>query len=457
MLAAPMPAPQPTRPRIWTWSLLAGLIAAGHAAWLARGQLGTLLDILDTGTWPFLGHYFRTHLEWRGVPVLAFESDASGFPFGMVHAMMPWAFEREYFYALLSSLFGPVGPWHGLYFLLSCAIVAAGTARILAGVCGPRMAALLGCAASVFNFYALTKYPYHLNIACVHWTVLGLVADARITQRLAAEGAPPLTWALGRGALLIAAMGLDLGYVAPLALTSLTLHAPVWLWLGWRRGVGRAIFPAWRLEAAARPWACIGLLAVAALAAYAYLPLIVGLLFAAPQGLVDPVWSGVSLGRIIVPYLPGVQPELQGGALTPFDLRPGGFLLLIAGAGLWSGARRSLRPLLLSGLGLLLVFVLHGSGTSLLALLPWHAHSRVPTRVTLALPALLAILGAGLAPRELVRRWWLGGALAVAAGIELWTLHTALTGRPPAHDPAVAAYLTRIAALPGEAGTCQRV
>ncbi|MBZ0089178.1 MAG: hypothetical protein K8H90_02240, partial [Thermoanaerobaculia bacterium] len=226
--------------------LLSGWAAPrGFAIWTALGlallavfvvrDLGSVRFYpLDPGQYHYTSEYFARNVSWWPIPRLALATDWSFYPYGLNHAFLHWAFERDLFVTLLSWAGGGAGPWLQLYFLLSTAVTAAGLYLILRAEAGPRRAALVAWVASFFNFYAIGKFPIHQPYSSPHWVLLGIALDYVLLQRDArGESARSAQLWLLRGLLLVLSLGLELGYVAGYGITSFCLTA-AWV-------VGRAL------------------------------------------------------------------------------------------------------------------------------------------------------------------------------------------------------------------------
>src|SRR5205814_10121617 len=82
-------------------------------------------------------------------------------------------------------------------------------------------ATLVAIGANLLNYYGAQKYPYHFNMACVHWTTLSIVTDFIIVERLVNKQRISLALVLWRALLVILTFGLELGHVVGYGLTSL--------------------------------------------------------------------------------------------------------------------------------------------------------------------------------------------------------------------------------------------
>ena len=178
----------------------------------------------DIAGWEATGHYFKQNLKLLPFPNMSFETNDHFYPGGIPAVYQSWAFERDYWYAAFSSLFGQ-GPWLQMYFLLSQIIVSVGLFLLLSYRLKAVPAGLLGFFGSFGNIYLFVKYPSHYGLSVAHWSLLALVADVLICQDVARRKCPHVLLLLARGMLLVASFGLELGYIVGINLTSFVLSA----------------------------------------------------------------------------------------------------------------------------------------------------------------------------------------------------------------------------------------
>jgi len=453
---------------------LGGAFAVG----VAGVGYGQLILPRDGGQYLFSAHYLSRHLSLWPYPQLELVSDSSVYPYGIDHVFLHWAFERDLTIATLLRLLGP-GPWIQLYFVGSVLLTALGLWLILGREVSPPRAALAALAVSFCNFYSIRKYPVHMPHSCVHWTVLGIALDAVIVRRFHDDRPLSARLLLARAATLLLSLGLELGYVAGFSLASLTLTL---LWIlaasllsSWRRGkgigevLGRA--PAVLVSTCRQhPRQVVALAALCAAAAWVYLPLcgeIVGHAARYPLQGADERAQWESPARLLLPFLPGLNPEQvvlgaeNRGEPWGFRFSPGLSFVLAAVAALACAGKRSL---LASGPFLLLLVLcvfFDPVRFPTLRVFPWLIHARVPGQATSIFPVLLATIALGLPPvaslRPAVRVGVLliGGLFAVETatayrllthGRALPSLETVLTP-----DRELWSLVSAVRATPGEA------
>jgi hypothetical protein len=454
------------------WILAALLLSFGtfvYAAFVIQDFSGPLVGPDDydgafrgdANYFEFLGYYVRDHWHF-GLRPISFLTKDVAYPSGTHIGLLSWCAERDLVAAWLLRLLGR-GPWIQLYITTGAALGAVGVTAILRPHFGVLRSSLVGFAASFMSFYAWYKYPYHLNIAVLHWVTMSIAADA-VTMRLVVtkERLGP-AFVVFRAALVVLSLGLDLGYVAGHALTSfvVTVYC-AWSWLGSRdrRILGRLglVFPADPVAAIrAELVPFLGACALLAFGLLFYVPFVLAVVkdtTAYPMtDAAGNFWA--SQLHALFPYLPGVHPNsalvhaIFGKDEGVGEYAPGFTLLLAAGVGLWLAHRRGqgalVKPLLVTAL---LVFAFHPRWCKTLQVFPWFAYNRVAGRGTVVLPILLALIGVQMDgwPR-LARR--LVGVLAV---LEFSTAAFLVNQFHPARlEARHFAYFAKIKAAPGAA------
>lgn len=466
-----LPAPT-SRSTRRDWLLAGALLALGtaiYALFVVQDFSGSLIGGEDydgsyrgdANYFEFLGYYVRDHYHFGLRPISFFTKDVA-YPAGTHIGLLSWCAERDLFHAAMLGLFGP-GPWIQTYITLGASLGAVGVTAILRKEVGVLRASLVGFAASFMSFYAWYKYPYHLNMAVIHWVTMSIAADA-VTMRIVVRGErPSVTFVVFRTALLVLSLGLDLGYVAGHALTSfcVTMYC-VWALLGERdrRILGRfsLLLPAAPLaEIRSRALAFSGAALLLAFGVVLYLPFIGAVVRdTTTYPMTDAAgnfWA--SQFHALFPYLPGVHPnsklvhDVFGNDEGVGEYAPGFTLLLAAGVGVWLAHRRSLsaivKPLLVTAI---LVFAFHPRWCKTLQIFPWFAYNRVAGRGTIVLPVLLALLAVSAdAWPKLAKR--LVGLLAIA---EVATAVFLVNEFHPAKlQPRHRAYFESVKAAPGAA------
>lgn len=329
------------------WGPLSGWTGVGP--WM-QGRNHDYADI-----WEYTGFYVFKNLSFSPLPSLDLLNNQVFYPYGVNNVFQAWGLERDLLYALLFSRYG-TGPWLQIYFLASLVLTAIGTFFLLLKDYRWKRAIAVAFMVSFGNFYAIFKYPHHFNICIHHWATLGIIVDFLLVRRIYLRQSVDLPLILGRAALLMLVLGLDLGYVAGFSLMSFSVSFIVVL--ACRRNVlSHAIsensknqLKKWKEDFSHKPLTCLFLTAVTLIAAYLYLPLIFQIASEAKaySASISSKSFWVNPFRLFLPILsifndPTSFQEyfFQDQQEALFDGSPGLFLVLLAGIGL-SHARDSL-------------------------------------------------------------------------------------------------------------------
>ncbi len=455
--------------------LAAMALAVGlYALVVIRNFNGPIGDHSESFLSEYLPWYFSTHVRLWPVPRFDLVNDAVLYPFGTNGALQSWCVERELFYTMLTRALG-VGPWLQLYYLTSLVVGTFGTFGLLRRDHGDVRATVVAILANVLNYYAAQKYPYHFNMAVIHWATLGIVCDFVLVGRAISGRVLTPAWLLLRVLLLVLTFGLELGHVLGFALTSLfssslfivALYLARRLHADDRRAGLREAIAAWTRAARSewqeiRGWV-IALAGVTVGFAWLYGMLVFDVVKAARfydfKGMPAGVWWSHPL-RLLIPYFPFFHGSQQPRFLRVFDDQAetgigsggAGWFLLAAGlVGLIQARRHIARyvPLIV----MFLVFVVSRPHFDLLRWMPWFAFLRVMSRSTVVYSTILALCALEFSwPTSRVVRSF-GVALGVGLlGLELWTI-TSIKSTHIAHayPPEFLAHMKRIESLPGEA------
>lgn len=400
------------------FAAVVGVLLVLFAVAVVQDFRGPMLGGGDLDQWLHQSYYFAHNLSLRPWPWLDLDNDQLFFPYGGCNVFQSWVFEMDAWIAVHTRLFG-LGPWLQTYFLFSILVTAVGAFLILVREHTAGRAALLAVALSFADYYAIAKFPVHANIACVHWAVLGILLDAVMVRRHCAGRRWSARLVALRALVLFLSLGLDLGYIAGVALTSFFVSAgfvAVHALVADRAAPGRirARVSAARDELVAslrvRRTQVVLLAVAAAIAGTIYGSLVLEVRSAASR--FD--FQNVSMGswwanpaRMLIPVLPFFNPVRNEGLFQDshealFAASPGAFFVLAALLGILLAGRHRLAtvPALLV-LALFLTF--HGHDRPWLRVLPWFAFARVSGRFSALYPALL--VGVSLAvPDSLFRR-----------------------------------------------------
>ncbi|HVN76145.1 MAG TPA: hypothetical protein VMT19_07515 [Thermoanaerobaculaceae bacterium] len=447
------------------------VVLAVFAVKVVQDFRGPMLGHGDLDQWLHQADYFAHNFSLRPWPHLDLDNDQLFFPYGGCNVFMPWTFEMDIWTALQNAVFG-LGPWLQTYFLFSILVTAVGAFVLLVRECSALRAALLAAALAFANYYAIGKFPGHVNIACAHWAVLGILADGIIVRR-ACSGRRWSARLVGvRAALLTLSLGLDLGYLAGVSLTSLLVSAA---FLAARalvleraqasglRARASAMLGELRASFEAHRGQVVALAAVAALAGALYGPLALEVRAATARfdfrGVPMGAWWANPL-RMLMPVLPFFNPVRNEWAFQDsheglFAASPGAFFVLAALFGLLAAGRRRLTTV--PALILLAAFLsFHGNDRPWLRVLPWFTFARVSGRFSSAYPALLVVVGLAVPDGVFRRR---AGRIAAALGVALLateaaTAYSVAFTRPRrlwTPDSKFLAMMARIRSTPGAA------
>ncbi len=419
----------------------------------------------------YSGFYLAKNLSFNPFPQIHFFTNQSFYPYGTNGIFQPWVFEKDIFYAILHSFFG-TGPWLQIYYLITVFITALGTFVLLLKDYGFARASGAGFLVSFCNFYAILKYPHHLNIAVVHWTTLSLIADFLIVKRVALRQYVSLRLILLRACLLFLSFGQDLGYIAGYALMSFTVSilfiSAIACYRYFKESSKFIDFFQKKIELYKNDFfasyhICLILLSLTFIAAYIYLPLSFQIVKEAKS--FD--FNGVNFGawwtnplRLLIPYFPIINnpkksfedifidsPEAIGAG------SPGWFFVIIGTLGLWQARKQ-----IIIFIPLILIFLLcllyHPSLFPTLKIFPWFTFNRVGGRSTIIYPVILCLfaLHLNLNWLRLSKRQLLSGILVILGCIEVFTAYSfKVEYQPYLLDKSFFTYMNYVKKQPGEA------
>ena len=425
---------------------------------------GPLVGPRDTNYFEYLGYHVLWHYKPGLPPDLGFQTDEVGYYQGTSIAYLSWCAERDLLCAFLLKVFGR-GPWIQLYCAISPGIGAFGTLFLLRKEHGLPRATLVAFAGCFMAFYASYKFPYHLNMAALHWGTLCIVCDYLITRYVTRDEAIPAWLLLLRAALMVLLIGLDVGYVAGYPLTFFTISAAFWV-LRWvfsarKRGIRfSAYFPKHPIQDLKRtPFftaACIfgflwGLLL--------YVPFAFALVRGASVYKFPDAGGNfwASWFRLLIPFLPGANPGshwvtwIFGDAEGVAEYSVGWTLLAFAALGIRSAKQRRQIPMLVPTIITFVVcFAFHPKSFPTLHVFPWFMFNRVAGRATIYFPLFLSLAGIAFDPtRRQKRAVYMLFGLGI---VETATAFTMVNDYQPAHlSPAADHYFDVVRASRGEA------
>ena len=432
---------------------------------------GPLIGVGDTEYWEYTGFYVAKNLNLLPFPHLDLVNNQAFYPYGTNGVFQPWSIERDIFYAIGYSLFG-IGPWLQIYFLVTALVTSIGTLALLAQDYGLIRASGVGLSVSIFNFYAIYKYPGHLSYAILHWTTLSIVADFLIVKRVTLRQRISLQLILIRLVLLVLSLGQELSYIAGFALMSFTVSTLfVAALLGyryfrkeWNLVDFQITLKNYKRDFFTYPRASSALLGLSIIVSFINIPLILQISREAKSFDFSEIPSGAWWThplRLFIPFLPGYSPE-QFNSLSqvlgdsPEGLgagSPGWFLLILGTIGLWQARKRItiFVPLLI--IFLLCVFY-HPANFPTLKIFPWFIFNRAQSRCTVIYPVILCLFALninfdGLRSRS---KQLLSALLVLLACTELYTAYSLnLSYQPYLVEENFFTYMNYVKAQPGEA------
>lgn len=430
---------------VWLLAGGLGILVALLAGWVVRNFQYPFSDGNDADTFEFAGYYFSKNINFWPWPHLDLITNQSFYPYGASQAFACWGFERDYWYTLCYRLLGGPGPYLQPYYVASLLIAATGTFLLLQSRFGVFRSIVASLSVSVFSFYALFKFPVHLNLSVVHWTTLCITATYCLTYDLANKRPISLTYWLLLIWLHIQLISQELGYVAGYALSFTTLSIPGIAYLlvqqfpqpkNWTTQLRSYINEQYTDHSTRIGFLCILIL----ISGWLYLPLAIQIAGAALQfdfsAIAQPRdWSHPA--RLLIPYLPGLTANNIDYLAYLHDTfesfgqgSPGLYLTLLAAIGLWQT-----RMQVVLWLPIVLVTILclayHPVALPTLKLFPWFAFNRSGGRGSLVYPILFALLALPIRwPNRTIGKI-VGVALISLMGIEWYTGYSMRLGSPP--------------------------
>ncbi|MFD2934423.1 hypothetical protein [Spirosoma flavum] len=430
----------------WLWTIGLGLITIGLTTWVVGDFRHPLSDGTDTDQYEYVGYFFSKNLTLWPFPHLNLTNTQTFYPYGTNQVFLDWGFERDYWYAFCYRLAGGPGPYLQYYYVYSLVVASVGTFILLRARFGLKKSFVAGLIVSVFNFYALWKFPIHMNVCVGHWTVLCMVATYRLLLDVLNRKTVSLVYILLWIGLHVLVLGQELAYVAGFALTFTTLVFPVLavvLFQRFRKAHWFNLATGYVREEFMRNKAGVlfGLLLIV-ISLYLYLPLTLQVAFTAWQfdfGIVPELPSWSHPARLLLPHLPGIDSYSIPYQLWLRDTfesygqgSPGLYIVILAGVGWWQ-IRHRLALWLPIVLMLLLCVLYHPVLFPTLKVFPWFSFNRHGGRASLIYPVLLMLLalpvqwpsrlpsqvGYILVVALLVMEWYTGYSLRLSVPVKV--------------------------------------
>ncbi|MER0438812.1 hypothetical protein [Emticicia sp. W12TSBA100-4] len=358
----------------------------------------------DVDEWEYVGYYLSQHLSFKPFPSLVFNHNQTFYPFGTTQVFSDWSLESNYWFALFYNNFGH-GAWLNYYYIISLIVSFLGTYLIVKKDFGQNKAFFVGFVVTFFNFYALNKYPHHYNHSTIHWAILSLFTDFILVKRIIKSENISLKWVFLKAFVLLATLGMNLGYICGFALNSFVISLICVIIVLLKRVLKnenqiKTYFQCWSNDLKTSPLLYLLLSFPILLIIYFYLPLVFQIYFEAKSFHLDNAnaphfWSHPL--RILLPYFPKINtiynpyreilkdmPEGMGSG------SPGWFCLGLGIIGFF-GNRKQFWMVFLPFLILLVISTFyHPNKIPTLKIFPWGAYNRVPSRFTSLLPVIFS-------------------------------------------------------------------
>ena len=427
----------------WFWVVGLGLLTAVLGVWVVQDFSHPLSDGSDTDQYEYVGYFFAKNLSFNPFPHLDLINTQTFYPYGTNQVFLDWGFERDYWYRFCYELFDGPGPYLQYYYVYTLVLAAIGTFVLLQPRFGVAKSMTAGLIVSVFNFYAIWKFPAHMNVCVGHWTTLCIVATYCLLHDALDNKTLSLPYMLLWVWLHVQILGQELGYVAGFALTFTTLTLPVLAVVLYRQvssasvlnsGQGKGLFTLttsfFREQWCQHKAGILFWMLMLVVSLYAYLPLTLQIALTAWKFNFNDVpelrsWSHPA--RLFLPHLPGLDSytiSYQQWLHDTFESygqgSPGLYLTLFAGVGLWQ-IRHRIALWLPIAVMLVLCLFYHPVLLPTLKLFPWFSFNRHGGRSSLVYPVLLCLLAL---PVTWPRHWPARIGIMLLLGLMLTEWHT---------------------------------
>ena len=358
----------------------------------------------DVDEWEYVGYYLSQYISFKPFPSLEFNHNQTFYPFGTTQVFSDWSLESNYWFAFFYNNFGH-GAWLNFYYILSLIVSFLGTYLILKKDFCQNKAFFVGFIVTFFNFYALNKYPHHYNHSTIHWAVLSFFTDFILVKRIVLRENLSLKWIFLKAFILLATLGMNLGYICGFALNSFVISFFVVLVVVSIRILKgenqlKSYFIEWFAELKSSPWYYLVLSIPSLIFTFFYLPLVLQIYFEAKSFHLDNAnaphfWSHPL--RMLLPYFPGISALQNPFTYILKDMPEGfgsgspGWLCLSLGIIGFLKNRKQFWLVFFPMIILLLISTFyHPNKIPTLKIFPWGAYNRVPSRFTSLLPVIFS-------------------------------------------------------------------
>ncbi|WP_188765137.1 hypothetical protein [Emticicia aquatilis] len=358
----------------------------------------------DVDEWEYVGYYLSQHLTFKPFPSLVFNHNQTFYPFGTTQVFSDWSLESNYWFTFFYNNFGH-GAWLNYYYILSLIVSFLGSYLILKKDFGEPKALFVGFVVTFFNFYALNKYPHHYNHSTIHWAILSLFTDFILVKRIILKEDISLKWVFLKVFILLATLGMNLGYICGFALNSFVISfIAVLVIIVKRIAKGenqlRKYLIDWFDDLKRSPIFYFILSVPSLIFMFLYLPLVLQIYFEAKSFHLDDAnaphfWSHPL--RMLLPYFPNFSalhnpfthllkdmPEGLGSG------SPGWVCLSLGIIGFFSNRKQFWLVFVPLIILLLISTFYHPNKIPTLKIFPWGAYNRVPSRFTSLLPVIFS-------------------------------------------------------------------
>lgn len=358
----------------------------------------------DVDEWEYVGYYLSQHLSFKPFPSLVFNHNQTFYPFGTTQVFSDWSLESNYWFAFFYNNFG-YGAWLNYYYILSLIVSFLGAYLTLKKDFGLLKAFFVGFVVTFFNFYALNKYPHHYNHSTIHWAILSLFTDFILVKRIILRENISLKWVFLKAFILLATLGMNLGYICGFALNSFVISLIVVLVIVIKRILKgenqlKKYLTDWYTELKRSPMLYFMLSIPSLVFMFFYLPLVFQIYFEAKSFHLDDAnaphfWSHPL--RMLLPYFPNFSalhnpfthflkdmPEGLGSG------SPGWVCLSLGIIGFFSNRKQFWLVFLPLVILLFVSTFYHPNKIPTLKIFPWGAYNRVPSRFTSLLPVIFS-------------------------------------------------------------------
>jgi len=397
----------------------------------------------DTDEWEYVGYFLAKNIHFDVFPQITLQQNQTFYPYGTTQAFADWSLESNYWFAFFYKNWGH-GAWLNYYYVLSLIVSFAGSYLLLKKEFGHKKAFFVGFVVTFFNFYALNKYPHHFNHSTIHWTILSVFSDFVLSKRIILRERISVKWVFLKAFILIATLGMNLGYICGFALTSFVLSLAVVGVVLLRRYKENQLMwylNYWGKELKAKPSLYTLLLVPPLLLLYFYLPL-VWQIYRESQSLhfdnaqSPHLWSHPL--RMLLPYFPFFEatfnpliPLLKDMPEGNGSGAPGWFCLGLGIIGYFSNRKKYWLVFLPLVILLVISTFYHPNRVPTLKIFPWGTFNRVPSRFTSILPIIFCCFILPLDFYRLKARKVLSGILIILFLVEGFVVYRFLYSKGP--------------------------